>query len=274
MNTEPPTGDDMQRMLVSMKQTVLEQAREHPAPRPRRRVGITVAVVALISIGTASGAAALGFVPTPFVAAPAPSASPTEPVTPSATASGPVVATPTPTAPTPTPTPSARRYSPSDPGTWTISGSEVGPVALGGPVDGEIDDLPAAYTLVVDGCPNPNVSMWSRPGAQQLTVQAQDGVVTGIAVGLDGDADSTALVTSPVTAEGAGVGTTLTELQALYPDLAQMGSYGNDAADPMFSFWSIQRDGHFITFQLSTSGTTVGMVWVSDTAQPPYEFCG
>ncbi|MDR6170094.1 hypothetical protein [Curtobacterium sp. SORGH_AS_0776] len=58
MNTEPPEGDDLQRMLVSMKQNVLERA----TPRPKRRrfrPGIALGVIGLLAIGTATGAVAL-----------------------------------------------------------------------------------------------------------------------------------------------------------------------------------------------------------------------
>ncbi len=58
MDTEPPVGDELQRMLVTMKQSVLERA----TPRPKRRrghTGIVVGVVALLALGTASGAVAL-----------------------------------------------------------------------------------------------------------------------------------------------------------------------------------------------------------------------
>lgn len=58
MNTEPPEGDDLQRMLVSMKQHVLERATPRPARR-RGRSGIVVGVVALLALGTATGAVAL-----------------------------------------------------------------------------------------------------------------------------------------------------------------------------------------------------------------------
>jgi hypothetical protein len=94
MNTEPPTGDDLQRMLVSMKQNVLERAIDQPRRRAHRTLGIVIGLVALITVGSASGALALGVLPAPF-AAKAPSAPTSTPA--------PVV-TPT-TAPTPTPTP-------------------------------------------------------------------------------------------------------------------------------------------------------------------------
>ncbi|MDN4649602.1 hypothetical protein [Curtobacterium sp. PsM8] len=106
MNTEPPTGDDLQRMLVSMKQTVLDRAEDRrPAPRRRgRRAGIVIGVIALLGLGATSGGVALGMIPQPFTAsAPAPTPSPSEPVAPSTPESAPVQETPDPV-PTPTPT--------------------------------------------------------------------------------------------------------------------------------------------------------------------------
>jgi len=101
MDTEPPGGDELQRMLVSMKQTVLERATPRPRRR-RRRTGVVVGVVALLAVGTATGAVALTLsqqdrpVSAPVQSqesAPGPSAT-----TPS---SAPITATPTPR-PTPT----------------------------------------------------------------------------------------------------------------------------------------------------------------------------
>lgn len=101
MNTEPPEGDDLQRMLVSMKQNVLERA----TPRPKRRrgrSGVVIGVVALLAVGTATGAVALTLSQqdTP-VAAPTQTQQP-EP-SPSATtpSSAPITGVPTPSA-TPT----------------------------------------------------------------------------------------------------------------------------------------------------------------------------
>ena len=95
MNTEPPAGDDLQKLLVAAKQDVLRRAAETPqaTPRraswPRRHIGITFGLVAVLALGGTTAALA-AILPAPFHAA-APSAS----------------ATPTPVAPTPTPTASA-----------------------------------------------------------------------------------------------------------------------------------------------------------------------
>ncbi|MBT1610160.1 superantigen-like protein SSL4 [Curtobacterium poinsettiae] len=103
MNTEPPQGDDLQRMLVSMKQNVLERAT--PLRKRRRgRSGIVIGVVTLLAVGTATGAVALTLSQQNAdpVAAPTQAQQP-EP-SPSATtpSSAPITGTPVPK-PTPTP---------------------------------------------------------------------------------------------------------------------------------------------------------------------------
>lgn len=104
MNTEPPEGDELQRMLVSMKRNVLDRA----APRPKRRrgrSGLVIGVVALLAVGTATGAVALTLSQQDEpVASPVQTQEP-EPA-PSATTptSAPITATPTPR-PTPTTAP-------------------------------------------------------------------------------------------------------------------------------------------------------------------------
>lgn len=106
MNTEPPEGDDLQRMLVSMKQNVLERA----TPRPKRRrgrSGVVIGVVALLAVGTATGAVALTLSQqdTP-VAAPTQTQAPEPSATATTPSSAPITGAPTPT-PTSTPTATA-----------------------------------------------------------------------------------------------------------------------------------------------------------------------
>ncbi|MBF4604988.1 hypothetical protein [Curtobacterium sp. VKM Ac-2884] len=98
MNTEPPEGDDLQRMLVSMKQHVLERA----TPRPKRRrgrSGVVIGVVALLAVGTATGAVALTLSQqdTP-VAAPTQTQAPEPSPTATTPSSAPITGTPRPTA--------------------------------------------------------------------------------------------------------------------------------------------------------------------------------
>jgi hypothetical protein len=260
MNTEPPVDDELARMLVSMKQNVLEHAAPR-RPRRARRVGVVIAIVALVGLGTASGAVALGMVPNPVVVA-APTATSAPSRTPSTPASAPFT-------PTATPTPTRRPYDRTDPGTWTISGDEVGPVALGAPYTGEIDDLSDAYTRDPNtNCSNPDVSFWDRPGAPTLVVTEQDGLVAGVQVGLGPSSDPSNLEVSPTTAEGIGVGSTLDDLHARYPDLRNVGDIDG------FELWSVQRNGYAITFQIDTDTARVRTVWDGSDPMPPYEFCG
>ena len=103
MDVEPPTGDDLNRMLVSMKQDVLRRAAAEPPARrrpwARRHLGLTLGLVALLGVGGAGGALAL-VLPSPFQASPAatptstPSATPTSRPTPTATAAPVVPAQP------------------------------------------------------------------------------------------------------------------------------------------------------------------------------------
>jgi hypothetical protein len=62
MRTEPPTGDELTRMLVQMKRNVLEQAAAEPKPTRSkltdRIVGGTLAVALLLGLGTAGAAIA------------------------------------------------------------------------------------------------------------------------------------------------------------------------------------------------------------------------
>jgi len=106
MDVEPPVGDDLNRMLVSMKQQVLQRAAAEPPAKPRpwarRHLGLTLGLVALLGIGGASGALAL-VLPSPFEAA-AP-ASPTSTPEPSATPRATATPTFTPTAPEQDPVP-------------------------------------------------------------------------------------------------------------------------------------------------------------------------
>lgn len=93
MDTEPPTGDDLAKMIVTIKENTLRRAVVEPSRRSRFRFGLVAGVVAVLAVGTASGALALGLVPQPF-AAPAPAVSPTQSVVPQPTPSSTVDAPP------------------------------------------------------------------------------------------------------------------------------------------------------------------------------------
>ena len=271
MNTEPPTGDDLQRMLVSMKQAVLDRAEDRrPAPHRRgRRAGIAIGVIALLGLGATSGGVALGMIPQPFTAsAPAPAPSPSEPAMPSTPASAPVQETPDPV-PTPTPTPTKGPFALDDPSTWTISGSEVGPVALGGDTEAESDDLERAYGLVPatpSTCTAPGT--WARDGSPTLRITDEADGVSGVLIGAEGDPARTE-TSGPTTAAGVGVGSSVDALRTAYPSLQEHVSTPTGA----WSRWDVQLPDGLVSFQLGNDGVHVDSVWVSADRNPPTSVC-
>lgn len=264
MNTEPPTGDELQQMLVSMKQDVLARAHAtRPAPRRRgRRAGIVIGVIAVLGIGATSGGVALGMIPQPFAAAPAPSPAPSEPTVTPSESSAPVVERPT-TAPPQTPAPTSTRppYALDDPSTWTISGDEVGPVAIGGATAAETDDMLPAYREDHGGelCMQGTGSAWHRDGAPDLVIWSRDDRVIGVVVWNPDPGDSTPL-RGPTTAAGIGVGSTLDEFRAAYPQGVRAPSTGDvpSAATPdSYTVWTAETGSGPVVFHVGADGTHI-----------------
>ena len=272
MNTEPPTGDDLQQMLVSMKREVLTRAdQQRPAPRRRgRRAGIVIGVIAVLGIGATSGGVALGMIPQPFAAAPAPSPSattvdPSETPTPS---SAPVVSEPT---STPTPTSTRKPFAAEDPATWTISGSEFGPIALGGEAAAETDVFDRGYMplSVSDECPTPGYAGWVLEGDVSVEVFASDNGSVYMVRLFSTDPFVTAdpAGSAPTTAEGIGLGSTLDELRTAYPGV-------RGPADALASpFWTVDTSSGPITFEVAEQDGIVRGVHIGDRAQLPSSPC-
>lgn len=171
------------------------------------------------------------------------------------------------------PSASGSKYQLNNPATWTIAGNEVGPIAIGGRTTAETDDLTAAYQLNAGECPAaPTTQFWANGKNPTLIVTTTSGNVSGVAVG--NFAPKAVHATSPKTENGAGIGTSLTELQRLYPHLTYLGTYAQERAG--FSLWGTDDHGGHISFELGEDGKNVGMVWVSPNPnpKPPYEFCG
>ncbi len=102
MRSEPPTGDDLTRLLVTMKRNVLERAAKEPASAKRKSLrhilGLGIGVTALLGLGTGAAIALMANQPENTAA----------PATDGATARPPVTSTaappPTTTPPEPPPT--------------------------------------------------------------------------------------------------------------------------------------------------------------------------
>ncbi|PYY33296.1 hypothetical protein DEJ16_13955 [Curtobacterium sp. MCJR17_055] len=265
-------------MLVSMKQTVLDRAEDRrPAPRRRgRRAGIAIGVIALLGLGATSGAVALGMIPQPF-AEPAPTStpSPTAPAVPSTPAAAPVQEVPVPVpTPTPTPTPTRGAFVLDDPSTWTISANEVGPVALGGQFDDEVDDLGSGSVRppVDDACPAPGQGVWTWDDGTKIEVLSDLGNVVRMVrvIGADPTADlPDPSRPGPRTAGGFGRGATLTQLRSEYHDLRP----ANPAASGQWSVWQASSASGTITFETGIDGETVVGIRIGDESQLPQTVC-
>lgn len=273
MRSEPPVGDDLQRMLVSMKQNVLERA--EPRKRRGRRTGVAIAVVALLAIGAAGGGVALGLIPTAPEAAPVTTPSPTEPTRTVTPSSAPVVITP---APTPTTPP----YSATDWSTWTITADGIGPATIGsatGTDDAALrEGLTPAPPLVDDtgtviyqwGCANPNARIWERSDGKVVEIVG-DGVVQTVVISGPSDSTATQPAVGPKTLAGIGLGSTLDEIRAAYPNVVQTRT--DAAGGTGDTFWAVPDGGRFIVFQIPADGTSVSRVYVSATDEPAYDYC-
>jgi hypothetical protein len=272
VNTEPPTGDELTQMLVTMKHHVLTEVRPRGAVRRHRiaRAGIVVGVVAVLGIGAGTGAVALGLVPAPFT----PVAEPTAAVTPTPSGgSGPSSAPVTPSfrpSPSATPEPTSTRapFALDDPSTWTISGSEVGPVALGGRTDQETDELDAALIRVPSGGCTPEGVWRDTDGLEVQVVSSDAGNVASVVVSWPADRELSGPVPGPTTALGIGVGSTLDELHAAYPGLRN-DSPGFEGA---WSMWSADTADGPVRFQVGP-GTRLVNVWVGGDGNLPTAIC-
>ena len=154
MDAEPPVGDDLNRMLVSMKQEVLQRAAQEPPAKPRpwarRHLGLTLGLVALLGLGGATGALAL-VLPSPFEAsAPATTAPPEPSAAPEATpspTSRPVTPAPRPASPPAVPIDCATLASRLDLSDFVLDAAPV-PQGSGDPQDDGISQRQAALRQV------------------------------------------------------------------------------------------------------------------------------
>ncbi len=204
-----------------MKRQVLAAAPPRPAARRRRigRTGIAIGVVALLGLGAASGAVALGWCPRPSPPRRLrhrPRHTAPDHVDRTVLRRGDPVVPPDPVV---EPDPTRAAYAADDATTWTISGSEMGPVAVGGQTAAETDDLDDAASVPcrAPGA-RPRACGVVRTGWRCRSSPTTRGPsrASSSPAGRHGRPRSG---TRATTARGIGVGATLDELQAAYPDL-------------------------------------------------------
>lgn len=195
----------------------------------------------------------------------APTASPSSATT---TATPPPTQSPT---PTPTPTQSAPDIDPQDPSTWVVTQAGIGPLELGAPFDGALQSMPRDAQSDAENCAW--TSFWSPQDASYQFVIGRDSAGAANAPVIVIDASSspgTILVASPRTQEGIGIGSSLGEVAAAYPDAVPVDSpLGDGEGIPRY-----MQVGDSIFFTYYGGTDVVAGVTVTTAETPPYELCG
>ena len=214
-------------------------------PRPRRRaviVGIiALAVAVVVAIVVVVTVVQPGSTPTAGSATPGASASqtprptPSRTSTPASTASPSPTPTPAPTAPAPTDpaapqAPAGPAMDPSDPSTWIIRFDGVGPVSLGVPMNDQRQVLPDFTDINDPSCTEYYLDLEAPSGFSVLMLGGpqQPRSTVGVTFGNGGGTGPETRETTPRTAEGIGIDSTLDELLATYPGIEKTGMYQSD----------------------------------------------
>lgn len=262
----PNTGDDLapfdRERLDAITTMLVETAAAEKNRKPARRVAFLVSlIVAAVLVSTGGAALALSGV-NPFGAAPATTA---PPATPSATPTP--VPSPTPTATPVDPVP----VDPTDPATWTIGFGGIGPITLGS----TFEEQKAALTAFTDTT-DPLCTQWQlnleQPDAPTLLLNGADGAshtITTITVVAAGPNATVPAARSPRTVAGIGIGSTLAEAQAAYPDLKQTGAYGDGSISTYYGI--TDGSGTWIAFNVIDGA--IQRIQVGPRPVLPSEYC-
>lgn len=215
----------------------------HVSTRRRLPVAAVVVVGALLLSGCAASQAG------------EPSASPAGSASPSAAAS----------APTPTPSPTPAAVDLADPSSWIIGFTGVGPLAVGSDLAAATQSMTAfTSSTPFEGCPT--IVSFDTPGVPNFVLTEMEGGTVERVVLQGGGSPSDFLATSPQTSGGIGIGATLPELQAAYPELTDLNDYFN----PHYAL--SDGNGNWINFAVAEG--VVYTIVVQPQPAIPRELCG
>lgn len=163
-------------------------------------------------------------------------------------------------------TPAPAELNLDDPHSWVIDYTGIGPLTLQGKVTDEAASATTFTTTLQDGCPWVTALDKTDFPSIWLPDPADTGVIDQIVLQAWGLAPTVA-ANSPATTAGIGIGATLDQITAAYPDIEQNdGRYA--------PFYSLpDGSGHWINFALSTDGV-VDTIVVRDSAVMDSEYCG
>lgn len=170
--------------------------------------------------------------------------------------------------PTPSPTPTVDA---ADPATWLVTFDGIGPMKAGVALDDVPGEL-AAFRQI--GAPEEQCAAYTYRLADTLKASAWGGVgdhthAVHVGVGWTGSDDAPGaadIAQSPRTERGIGIGSTIAELQAAYPELAVTTA----GAAPTYGIGDGSR---WILFRDVWAGGTVSAIQVGTSTQITNEIC-
>ena len=256
MNNASPFDEDRLDAITGMLVERVERDSRRNV-RPHHLALLVSLIVGAVLISTGGTALALTgnlpFIsqPPPPVVSPTPSQTPTE--------------TPTPT-PTRVPTPDAPQVPAIDlsaPQTWIIGDGTVGPLSLGQ----SREDAKAAMTAFTKEPYQCDVDLYVSTTSRMNIVLGPDQSGASVDMILINSSNDPASP-SPRTAEGIGLGSSVDEILAAYPDIQR--------PDPqLYPTYSLaEPDGTWIDFGVDMDTQKVIEITVMHGDYPPPEYCG
>lgn len=159
---------------------------------------------------------------------------------------------------------SAEPIDSADPASWLISADGIGPISIGQTVDDTVLALAAFASLPVP-CENDAYLMYQLTPDLGLTIAIGDGT-TVRAVGITTDFDGAATVASPRTTEGVGLGSTIADVQSVYPDAVPV--------EGSAEYIHVEDGDTWISFSPEFGDVTVALsIDVAQGWSIPSEFC-